>query len=49
MRYYCEETEATLNELSTTAEGLSAEEAARRPEADGTHRPAAAPGKSQIP
>ena len=48
MRYYCEETEATLNELSTTAEGLSAEEAARRLEANGKNRLADAPGKSLI-
>ena len=48
MRYYCEETETTLNELSTTAEGLSAEEAARRLEANGKNRLADAPGKSLI-
>ena len=48
MRYYCEETETTLNELSTTAEGLSAEEAARRLEANGRNRLADAPGKSLI-
>ena len=48
MRYYCEETEATLNELSTTAEGLSAEEAARRLEANGKNRLADAPGKSLL-
>ena len=48
MRYYCEETETTLNELSTTAEGLSAEEAARRLEANGKNRLADAPGKSLL-
>ena len=48
MRYYCEETETTLNELSTTAEGLSAEEAACRLEANGRNRLADAPGKSLI-
>ena len=48
MRYYCEETETTLNELSTTAEGLSSEEAARRLEANGKNRLADAPGKSLI-
>ncbi len=48
MRYYCEETETTLNELSSTAEGLSAEEAARRLEANGKNRLADAPGKSLI-
>ena len=48
MRYYCEETETTLNELSTTAEGLRAEEAARRLEANGKNRLADAPGKSLI-
>ena len=48
MRYYCEETETTLNELSTTAEGLSSKEAARRLEANGKNRLADAPGKSLI-
>ena len=48
MRYYCEETETTLNELSTTAEGLSSEEAARRLETNGKNRLADAPGKSLI-
>ena len=48
MRYYCEETETTLNELSTTAEGLSSEEAARRLEANGKNRLEDAPGKSLI-
>ena len=48
MRYYFEETETTLNQLSTSAEGLSAEEAARRLEANGKNRLADAPGKSLI-
>ena len=48
MRYYCEETEAALSELSTTAEGLSAEEAARRLETNGKNRLADAPGKSLL-
>ena len=48
MRFYCEEKEAALQELSTTAEGLSSEEAARRLEANGRNRLADAPGKSLI-
>ena len=48
MRYYCEEAEAALGELSTTSEGLSAEEATRRLEANGKNRLADAPGKSLI-
>ena len=48
MKFYCEEKEAALQEVQSTAEGLSSEEAARRLEANGHNRLAAAPGKSLI-
>ena len=48
MRFYCEEKEAALREVQSTAEGLSSEEAARRLEANGRNRLADAPGKSLL-
>lgn len=48
MKFYCEEKEAALSELSTTADGLSSEEAARRLEKNGRNRLADAPGKSLV-
>ena len=48
MRYYCEEKEAALRELSASNEGLSQKEAERRLETNGKNRLADAPGKSLI-
>jgi len=46
MKFYCEEKEAVLSQLSSTEEGLSSQEAAARLEANGKNKLAAAPGKS---
>ena len=48
MRFYCEEKEAALQEVQSTAEGLGSEEAARRLEANGRNRLADAPKKSLV-
>ena len=48
MRYYCEEKEAALDALSSSSDGLSAAEAARRLEENGRNRLAAAKGKSLL-
>ena len=48
MRFYCEDKEAALQEVQSTAEGLSSEEAARRLEANGRNRLADAPKKSLV-
>ena len=46
MRYYCEEQEQVLRELSASADGLQQTEAERRLAQDGKNRLAAAKGKS---
>ena len=46
--YYCKEKEKVLNELKTSAEGLSQDEAARRLEANGKNKLEDAKGKSLI-
>jgi len=46
MKFYCEEKEAVLSQLSTSPEGLSSQEAQARLEANGKNKLAAAPGKS---
>ncbi len=46
MKFYCEEKEAVLSELSSSPEGLSSQEAQARLEANGKNKLAAAPGKS---
>ena len=46
MRYYCEEQEQVLRELSASADGLQQQEAERRLAQDGKNRLAAAKGKS---
>ena len=48
MRYYCEEKEAALDALSSSSDGLSAAEAARRLEENGKNKLAAAKGKSLL-
>ena len=48
MKFYCEDTEAVLNEVQSAQDGLSAEEAAKRLEANGKNKLAAAKGKSLI-
>ncbi|HJA93607.1 MAG TPA: ATPase, partial [Candidatus Eisenbergiella merdipullorum] len=46
MKYYCEEKEQVLKELSASDDGLRQSEAERRLEQDGKNRLAAAKGKS---
>lgn len=46
MRYYCESQESVLQELHSTKNGLTQEEAERRLAANGKNRLEAAPGKS---
>ena len=46
MKYYCEEKELVLKELSASDDGLRQAEAERRLEQDGKNRLAAAKGKS---
>ena len=48
MKFYCEDREAVLGEVQSTSEGLSSSEAARRLEANGKNKLAAAKGKSII-
>ena len=48
MKFYCESEESVLQELQSTAEGLSTEEAAKRLETNGKNKLAAAKGKSLI-
>ncbi len=48
MKFYCEDQEKVLAELQTTREGLSSDEAAKRLEANGKNKLAAAKGKSLI-
>ena len=48
MKFYCEEKEAVLSELSSCPEGLSSQEAQARLEANGKNKLAAAPGKSLL-
>ena len=48
MKFYCEDQEKVLSELQSTREGLSSAEAARRLEANGKNKLAAAKGKSLI-
>ena len=48
MKFYCEETEAVLQKVESTKEGLSSAEAAKRLEANGKNKLAAAKGKSII-
>lgn len=48
MRFYCEEKEAVMEQLNASPEGLSAEEAQRRLEANGRNVLEAAPGKSLL-
>ncbi|MCD7785063.1 MAG: calcium-translocating P-type ATPase, PMCA-type [Oscillospiraceae bacterium] len=48
MRYYCEEKETVLNELGSSENGLSSEEAGKRLERDGKNVLAAKKGKSLI-
>ena len=46
--YYCKDKEKVLNELKTSAEGLSQDEAAKRLEANGKNKLEDAKGKSLI-
>ena len=48
MKFYCEDQEKVLSELQSSREGLSSAEAARRLEANGKNKLAAAKGKSII-
>ena len=48
MKFYCEDSERVLAEVGGTKEGLSAAEAAKRLEANGKNKLAAAKGKSLI-
>ena len=48
MKFYCEDQEKVLSELQSTREGLSSAEAAKRLEANGKNKLAAAKGKSLI-
>ena len=48
MKYYCTEKEEVLAHFSTTADGLSGQEAQARLERDGKNKLAAAPGKSLL-
>ncbi len=48
MKFYCEDQEKVLSELQSSREGLSSAEAARRLEANGKNKLAAAKGKSLI-
>ncbi len=48
MKFYCEDNEKVLNELQSTRDGLSSAEAAKRLEANGKNKLAAAKGKSIV-
>ena len=48
MKFYCEDQEKVLGELGSTKEGLSSAEAAKRLEANGKNKLAAAKGKSIV-
>ena len=48
MKFYCEDQEKVLSELQSSREGLSSAEAAKRLEANGKNKLAAAKGKSLI-
>ena len=48
MKFYCEDNEKVLSELGSTRDGLSSDEAAKRLEANGKNKLAAAKGKSII-
>ncbi len=48
MKFYCEDNEKVLGELGSTRDGLSSAEAAKRLEANGKNKLAAAKGKSII-
>ena len=48
MKYYCTEKEEVVAHFSTTADGLSGQEAQARLERDGKNKLAAAPGKSLL-
>ncbi len=48
MKFYCEDNENVLQELNSTRDGLTSEEAAKRLEANGKNKLAAAKGKSLI-
>ncbi len=48
MKFYCEKADAVLQELGTTADGLTQEEAARRLNEHGKNQLDAAPGKSLL-
>ncbi len=48
MKFYCEDADAVLNEVQGSKDGLSAEEAAKRLEANGKNKLAAAKGKSLV-
>ena len=48
MKFYCEDNEKVLDELRSSREGLSSDEAARRLEQNGKNKLAAAKGKSLV-
>ncbi len=48
MKFYCEEKEAVISDLSTSPEGLSSQEAQARLEANGKNKLAAPPGKTMF-
>ena len=48
LKFYCEEGQAVLQELGSSKQGLSKDEAARRLEQNGKNKLAAAKGKSLI-
>ena len=48
MKFYCEDREKVLQEVNSTAEGLTSAEAAKRLEANGKNKLAAAKGKSIV-
>ncbi len=48
MRYYCSDADAVLNELKTTSDGLSSQEAEARLAANGKNRLEAAKGKTLV-
>ena len=48
MKFYCEDKEKVLQELQSDADGLTSDEAAKRLEANGKNKLAAAKGKSII-
>ena len=48
MKFYCEDKEAVISDLSTSPEGLSSQEAQARLEANGKNKLAAPPGKTMF-